>query len=290
MNRALLMGVFVLAVIGMGLAGDLPQAMAGGYGWYEGAAYGGCCGSYVSYDPCCGYGYGYGYAGCLGWRPRLFYGAWGWPRGWGRCGWGYLGCCGYSGWYVGSVGCCGYVDSSCCGVESGVIAEQEAGKPAAAKEPTPAPKEPAAAPKESAPRAQEPAPAAKEAAPKPQEPAAPAKPAPSFPAPALETPPPPAPEPPKPAAAPGNSAMLNVRVPADAIVIVNEHPTTSTGTLRRYVSRGLDPGLTYRFEIRAEVRRGGTPVSRTKVVDLKADQSADVVFDFQAAQVASLAR
>ena len=84
--------------------------------------------------------------------------------------------------------------------------------------------------------------------------------------------------------------MLNVRVPADAIVIVNDHPTTSTGNIRRYVSRGLNPGLTYRFEIRAEVKRDGTTISRDKVVDLQANQSADLVFDFDAPQVASLAR
>ena len=48
---------------------------------------------------------------------------------------------------------------------------------------------------------------------------------------------------PKAEAAPatGTSAQLNLQVPQDAKVVINNYVTNSTGTLRRYVSRGLQP-------------------------------------------------
>jgi uncharacterized protein (TIGR03000 family) len=84
--------------------------------------------------------------------------------------------------------------------------------------------------------------------------------------------------------------MLHIRVPENAKVVINNHVTTSTGPERRYISRGLTPGLTYRFEVRAEVLQEGVAVSRSKTLLLKADESGDVDFDFGQAQVASLNR
>ena len=84
--------------------------------------------------------------------------------------------------------------------------------------------------------------------------------------------------------------MLNVRVPIDAAVVINDYTTTSKGTVRHYVSRGLQPGMKYRFEVRAEVNRNGRALSRTKVVELGADQAVDMVFDFDAPLVARAVR
>jgi uncharacterized protein (TIGR03000 family) len=97
---------------------------------------------------------------------------------------------------------------------------------------------------------------------------------------------------PKPDAAPatGASASLNLSVPSDAKVVINDHVTKSTGEARRYVSRGLEPNMEYQFTIRAEVTRDGEKVERTKVVTVRANDSVDVNFDFQAPQVASVVR
>jgi len=91
-------------------------------------------------------------------------------------------------------------------------------------------------------------------------------------------------------AVPSTSAQLNLQVPADATVIINNYVTSSTGNVRRYVSRGLQPGTEYQFEIRAEVTRDGAKIERSKVVRVRANESADVAFDFSAPQMASLSR
>jgi uncharacterized protein (TIGR03000 family) len=78
----------------------------------------------------------------------------------------------------------------------------------------------------------------------------------------------------------GDSAQLKVRVPADARIIVNGQLTTSTGRDRRYVSRGLEQGRNYRYELRAEIKREGRTVHRTRVVTLTAGKQTDVTFRF----------
>jgi uncharacterized protein (TIGR03000 family) len=83
------------------------------------------------------------------------------------------------------------------------------------------------------------------------------------------------------------SAMLNVQVPENATIVINDHVTKSTGEARRYVSRGLTPGLSYEYTVRATLNRGGATNVRTKVVQLKAGQSVDLAFDFDVPQVAS---
>jgi uncharacterized protein (TIGR03000 family) len=72
--------------------------------------------------------------------------------------------------------------------------------------------------------------------------------------------------------------LLNVSVPADAEVYVNGRRTTSSGRRRRYVARNVQPGLKYKFEVRAELVRGGEEVSETKTVALQANQTADLAF------------
>jgi uncharacterized protein (TIGR03000 family) len=94
------------------------------------------------------------------------------------------------------------------------------------------------------------------------------------------------PKPPAETSTDASSAMLNVRVPEDAVVVINDYTTKSAGSDRRYVSRGLQDGREYRFEVRADVNRDGRTLSQTKVVRLKATKVVDLVFDFDAPQVA----
>ncbi len=96
----------------------------------------------------------------------------------------------------------------------------------------------------------------------------------------------PAPVPP-PAAGDGmaslNSAVFTVAVPADARVYVNDLQTRSTGAVRRYVSRGLEPGRTYTFAVRAEYVRDGQPVTETKTIRLSGGGNAALAFGAPAA-------
>jgi len=77
-----------------------------------------------------------------------------------------------------------------------------------------------------------------------------------------------------------NNGVLTVDVPEDATVTVNGLETTSTGIHRRYVSKGLDRDLNYRYEVTAVVERDGEKVERTQVTTLRAGQVSSLAFDF----------
>jgi uncharacterized protein (TIGR03000 family) len=72
--------------------------------------------------------------------------------------------------------------------------------------------------------------------------------------------------------------VLAVTVPADAKVFVNGHETTSTGTDRTFVSRGLVIGGRYTYEVRVELVVSGKTVSETKSVQMTAGEVAQLAF------------
>ncbi len=236
---------------------------------------------------CCGYGWG-GWGGC-GWG-GCGWGGWGGGCGWGGCGgWGGGGC-GWGGWgygchhhYCGCGDCCGcwpacpVVVSSCC--DTPVIGGPVIGGPVMGGYGAPVMVPPATG------------------APVPG--AAPAVPTTPTPAPALPENPPGIAPPVPGAAAPGahtnaapvalGSGQLTIVVPADAKVFINGHQTRSIGTHREYVSYGLESGLTYRYEVRAEVVRDGKTVEDTREVFLSAGSREGVAFDFAAKKAVSVA-
>ncbi|MBL9122065.1 MAG: TIGR03000 domain-containing protein, partial [Planctomycetaceae bacterium] len=73
-----------------------------------------------------------------------------------------------------------------------------------------------------------------------------------------------------------DAVMLSVWVPTDAKIFVNGNTTSSTGSARSYVSRGLQPGASYSYEIRAEVVRDGRTLTETKQVTVVAGQKANL--------------
>ncbi len=75
-----------------------------------------------------------------------------------------------------------------------------------------------------------------------------------------------------------NSGVLTVWVPYDAKVTVNGYVTKSTGSRRQFVSYGLQPGLGYKYVIKAEVVREGQTVEDTRTVSLTAGQIESVAF------------
>jgi len=52
--------------------------------------------------------------------------------------------------------------------------------------------------------------------------------------------------------------------------------------VRQFVSRDLQPGYNYSYEVKAEAIREGKLIERVKKVDLRAGESANIAFDFQA--------
>jgi uncharacterized protein (TIGR03000 family) len=89
------------------------------------------------------------------------------------------------------------------------------------------------------------------------------------------------------APAPGTSTsnthadgLLAVNVPEDAKIFVNGQATSSTGDARQFVSRDLQAGYNYSYEVRAEVVRDGRTVEQVKKIDLRAGETANLAFDF----------
>ena len=80
-----------------------------------------------------------------------------------------------------------------------------------------------------------------------------------------------------------NSGLLTIWVPDGAKVFVNGYETKSTGSQRRYVSHGLNPGFSYKFEVRAQVLRDGELLEETRVVHLAAGAREGVAFSFSPA-------
>lgn len=102
-----------------------------------------------------------------------------------------------------------------------------------------------------------------------------------------DAPAPPAEAPPEPPADSGTSIQdrnttvsFSVSVPEEATIFVNDNLTTSTGTERTYISRGLQVGKSYTFHVRAEVVRNGKSVTETKKIRLFAGQHTALAFEF----------
>ncbi len=82
-----------------------------------------------------------------------------------------------------------------------------------------------------------------------------------------------------------DAAILTVSVPEDAKVYVNDRLTTSEGTIRQYVSRGLMPGYTYTYVVRVEQVVEGQPVVETRSMQLRAGAMERLVFDMPQSDV-----
>jgi uncharacterized protein (TIGR03000 family) len=90
----------------------------------------------------------------------------------------------------------------------------------------------------------------------------------------------PAPEADGAAAGKDDEAVLKLQIPSDAVVYVNDRRTTTPGELRTYVSRGLEMGKSYTYEVRAEVVRNGEKVVEKKSIELRAGSTEQLAMDF----------
>ena len=76
-----------------------------------------------------------------------------------------------------------------------------------------------------------------------------------------------------------NEIHLIVNLPENAQMFVNGNPTTSTGKSRHFVSRDLEPGQSYRFDLKMVVEEDGKPVEKQRVVVLESGRGEEVTFD-----------
>ncbi len=72
-------------------------------------------------------------------------------------------------------------------------------------------------------------------------------------------------------------AILNVSLPIDAKVYVNGKLTRTQGEQRQFVSRALQAGRNYTYEVQAVLEGRGV---MTRIVDLRAGESKTIDFDF----------
>ncbi len=109
----------------------------------------------------------------------------------------------------------------------------------------------------------------------PEEPAAPAPPAPAEPSAGTSA---------------AESGFLTIWVPYDAKVTVNGLETKSAGSRRQFVSFGLKPGFSYKYDVKATVVRDGQTVEDTRTIVLTAGEITAVAFGFNipSQQVASV--
>jgi uncharacterized protein (TIGR03000 family) len=285
MNRPSWKSVLFVLVIVAAVFAATDQASAW-WGCCRPSCYGGC-GWSGCYSPC--YSCWDSCSGCDGWyvgcRPgpvrRLLLGRYRWYYGGCGCygGCGYGGCggcyggCGYGDCGTYSVGCCGATVEGTTSVPAG---QQPAPTPAQTQKPVmeaprPTPMPPLEMPKET-PSVTPPPPAG--TAP-PAEPAIPGMPG-GEPKSSYN----PTPE---------NSGVITVWVPYDAKVTVNGRVTKSAGSRRQFVSYGLQPGLSYKYEIHAEVARNGQLVEENRTVVLTMGQDTAVVFGLNTQPVENLA-
>lgn len=73
-----------------------------------------------------------------------------------------------------------------------------------------------------------------------------------------------------------DSAILTVSVPEDAVVTVNGHPTKSSGTIRQFMSTGLEEGFVYKYVV--EVKYSGVETPEKRTVRLRAGSTERLVF------------
>jgi len=71
-------------------------------------------------------------------------------------------------------------------------------------------------------------------------------------------------------------ATIVVTLPADAKLMIDDSPTTSTSGRRVFVSPALTPGRTFHYTLKAEVVRAGKPVRTEKRVEVSAGKETEV--------------
>ncbi len=76
-----------------------------------------------------------------------------------------------------------------------------------------------------------------------------------------------------------NQVALDIRVPSNAQVWVNETKISQTGTMRTYTRENLTAGQTYSYKVKAEwTPKGGSMESHTRTVEVRPGERKTVDF------------
>jgi uncharacterized protein (TIGR03000 family) len=86
--------------------------------------------------------------------------------------------------------------------------------------------------------------------------------------------------------APAAPAYITVNLPEDAKLFINDQPTRSTSTERRFASPPLNRDQQHTYPLRAEIMRDGQPVTVTREVAVRGGEETRVRLDFPPASVA----
>jgi uncharacterized protein (TIGR03000 family) len=76
-------------------------------------------------------------------------------------------------------------------------------------------------------------------------------------------------------------ATIQVSLPADAKLLVDDAPTASTSASRSFVSPPLQPGKEFYYTLKAVAVREGKTVTETKVVQVKAGATSRVTLGLE---------
>jgi len=76
----------------------------------------------------------------------------------------------------------------------------------------------------------------------------------------------------------GNSAEVNVRVPASAELWFDNHKTRQTGLVRQFITPPLEQGKSFTYNLRARWTENGAPMDQTRTVEVQAGRQASVDF------------
>jgi len=82
-------------------------------------------------------------------------------------------------------------------------------------------------------------------------------------------------------------ATIEVSLPADAKLTIDDAPTASTTASRSFRSPPLEPGKTFYYTLKAEVVRDGKTLTKEQRVQVRAGQATPVTIDFSDAAVAA---
>ena len=77
-----------------------------------------------------------------------------------------------------------------------------------------------------------------------------------------------------------DAALLTVAIPdGSATVTVNGHPTSSSGTVRQFMSKGLKEGFVYTYVVKVNYEQNGSTKTDSKEVKLRPGDTEQVVFE-----------
>ena len=77
------------------------------------------------------------------------------------------------------------------------------------------------------------------------------------------------------------ASILNVQLPRDAKVFINDRLTKTEGSTRSYRSTNLEFGKEHRYSVKAVINRNGTEIVKTKLIKLTPGSNETIQFDFE---------